>query len=47
MFNLLGQEVMNGSINNNIVNVNTITSGNYILEINDNNTVVSKRFIKR
>ena len=47
IFNLLGQEVIKGSINNNIVNVNTITSGNYILEINDNDTVVSKRFIKR
>ncbi|MPT35786.1 MAG: T9SS type A sorting domain-containing protein, partial [Flavobacterium sp.] len=47
IFNLLGQEVLNGSIRNNSIAISTIATGNYILEIQDNDTVSSKRFIKQ
>ncbi|WP_300568319.1 reprolysin-like metallopeptidase [Flavobacterium sp.] len=47
VYNLLGQTVMNGKINNGSIDVSNVNSGNYILEVSDNNTIVSKRFIKQ
>lgn len=45
-YNLLGQVVAQGKINNGIINVTNFKAGNYILEISDNETTVTKRFIK-
>lgn len=45
-YNVLGQVVAQGKINNGIINVTNFKSGNYILEISDNETTVTKRFIK-
>lgn len=47
MMNMLGQEVMKGKIQDGTVNVSSLTVGNYIVEISDNETVTVKRFIKK
>ncbi len=46
VYNLMGQTIFKGKINNGIIDVSNITSGNYILEISDNDSIISKRFIK-
>lgn len=46
VYNLLGQIIMNGKINNGTIDVSNITSGNYIIEISDNESIFTKRFIK-
>jgi chitodextrinase len=46
VYNLLGQTILDGKISQGTVDVSKINSGNYILEISDENTTVSKRFIK-
>jgi chitodextrinase len=45
-YNLLGQIVAEGKIYNGTINVTNFKSGNYILEVSDNETTVTKRFIK-
>nr|WP_248574823.1 GEVED domain-containing protein [Flavobacterium sp. H122] len=45
-YNLLGQVVAEGKINNGTINVTNFKAGNYILEVSDNETTVTKRFIK-
>jgi len=45
--NVLGQNVMNGSLENNSINVNNLDTGLYFLEINSNGKKGVKRFIKQ
>jgi len=45
--NMLGQEVMRGKIQDGTIAVSSLTDGNYIVEINDNENVTVKRFIKK
>lgn len=47
LVNLVGQEVLRGKIQNGTIDVSALTSGNYILEISDNDTVTIKRFVKK
>jgi chitodextrinase len=47
VYNLLGQTVINGKLSNGSVNVSSINTGNYILEITDKETTTIKRFIKQ
>lgn len=47
VYNLMGQTVANGKFNNGSIDISTIGSGNYILEISDNDNVTTKRFIKK
>lgn len=47
VYNLLGQTVLNGKFNNGAIDISNIGSGNYILEISDNDNVTTKRFIKK
>ena len=44
--NYLGQIVKSGNIENNVLNVTTLNSGIYILEVNDGQKSVTKKFIK-
>ncbi len=46
VINYLGQVVKTGSIENNILNVSNLNSGIYILEVNDGQKSVTKKFIK-
>jgi hypothetical protein len=43
---LMGQIMIKGNLNNGTIDVSNITSGNYILEISDNESIFTKRFIK-
>jgi len=47
VYNLMGQTVLSGKFNNSSIDISTIGSGNYILEISDNDNVTTKRFIKK
>ncbi|MEO8234979.1 MAG: GEVED domain-containing protein [Flavobacterium sp.] len=47
VYNLLGQTIMNGKISNGSIDVSNINSGNYILEISDNESTFTKRFVKQ
>ena len=44
--NYLGQVVKTGSIENNLINVSNLNAGIYILEVNDGQKSVTKKFIK-
>ena len=46
VINYLGQVVKTGSIENNLINVSNLNSGIYILEVNDGQKSVTKKFIK-
>jgi bacillolysin len=46
VINFLGQVVKTGSIENNVVNVSNLNAGIYILEVNDGQKTVTKKFIK-
>ena len=46
VYNLLGQTVLQGSLNNKGIDVSKINSGNYVLEVSDETSSVTKRFIK-
>jgi chitodextrinase len=47
VYNILGQSILNGKLNNGTIDVSNFNTGNYILEVNDNNIIVSKRFVKQ
>ena len=47
IYNLLGQTVKKGKIENNTINVETLEQGHYIIEIQSNDQIVTKRFIKK
>ena len=46
VFNMIGQTISEGRINNGTIDVSRLTNGNYIMEISDNGTSTTKRFIK-
>ncbi|OXA77828.1 secretion protein [Flavobacterium columnare] len=46
IYNLVGQIVLEGKINNEQINVTNCKAGNYILEVSDLHSTVTKRFIK-
>lgn len=46
IYNLMGQQIANGSIENNAVNVSALTPAIYIIEVTDGKSVGTKRFIK-
>ena len=47
VYNMLGQMVITGKLSNGTINVSNINTGNYIVEVNDNETITVKRFIKQ
>jgi chitodextrinase len=46
VYNVMGQTILDGKINNGTIDVSRLTNGNYIMEISDNGTSTTKRFIK-
>ena len=47
IINLLGQEIQNGKIENEIIPVSNISAGTYLLEVTSNGQTVVKKFIKK
>ena len=48
IFNMMGQELANGKIENEgTINVGTLTSGTYLIEVANENGTTTKRFIKQ
>jgi hypothetical protein len=43
---MLGQQIGNGKIENQSINVGSLTSGTYLIEVSNANGKSSKRFIK-
>ena len=46
VYNVMGQTILDGKINNGTIDVSRLTNGNYIMEISDNGNSTTKRFIK-
>ncbi|MFC7775082.1 reprolysin-like metallopeptidase [Flavobacterium sp. GCM10027622] len=46
VYNIMGQTILDGKINNGTIDVSRLTNGNYIMEISDNGNSTTKRFIK-
>ena len=46
IFNMMGQELGNGKIQNNSVNVSSLRTGSYLIEISNGSATATKRFIK-
>ncbi len=47
VYNLFGQEISNGKIENSIIPISDINSGIYLIEIISNEQSITKRFIKK
>jgi chitodextrinase len=47
IFNMMGQQVGKGKIENDSVNVSTLTAGTYLIQVSNENGATSKRFIKQ
>ena len=47
IYSLIGKVVLNGNISNSSIDISTLNSGNYIIEISDQNTITNKQFIKQ
>ncbi len=47
IFNLMGQQVANGQTSNNSVNVSSLSTGAYIIQISDSVSVGTKKFIRQ
>jgi chitodextrinase len=47
IFNMMGQELGKGKIENDSVNVSSLTSGTYLIEVSNEKGATSKRFIKQ
>jgi hypothetical protein len=47
IFNMMGQELGNGKIENQSINVGSLTTGTYLIEVSNENGATSKRFIKQ
>ncbi|WP_394758087.1 reprolysin-like metallopeptidase [Flavobacterium sp.] len=47
VYNLYGQTIKEGKISNGTIDVVNFKTGNYILEVTDNETTITKRFIKQ
>lgn len=45
VFDILGKQVINQTVNNNILNVTSLTSGVYILKISQNGNVTTKKLV--
>ena len=46
VYNMMGQEIIAGKIEENSVNVGDLKAGVYLIEINDGENIQTKRFIK-
>ena len=46
IFNMLGQELASGKIENDAVNVGPLASGTFLIEVTSGNSIATKRFIK-
>ena len=46
IFNLMGQVVANGTVSENSANIDSLTPGNYIIQISDESSIKTKQFIK-
>ena len=46
VFNFLGQKVNTGKVSENAINVSELSSGVYLLEVNDGQKTITKKFIK-
>ena len=47
IFNMMGQELGKGTIENESINVSSLTAGTYLIEVSNANGATSKRFIKQ
>lgn len=47
IFNMMGQELGNGTIENESVNVNNLSAGTYLIEVSNERGSLTKRFIKQ
>ena len=47
IFNMMGQELGNGKIENESINVGSLSVGTYLIEVSNANGSTSKRFIKQ
>ena len=47
IYNLMGQQVAAGKIENNEVHINALAAGAYIIEVSDENSSAAKRFVKK
>ncbi|MBN8640537.1 MAG: T9SS type A sorting domain-containing protein [Flavobacteriales bacterium] len=47
IFNMMGQELGNGKIENESVNVNNLSAGTYLIEVSNEKGSLTKRFIKQ
>ena len=47
IYNMLGQQLANGTIENEAINVETLTSGTYLIEVLNGEKAETKRFIKQ
>ncbi|SHI45688.1 reprolysin-like metallopeptidase [Flavobacterium terrae] len=46
VFNLMGQIILDGKIANGTIDVSRLSNGNYVIEVSNNGTSTTKRFIK-
>ena len=47
IYNMIGQEVKSGNLNQNEINVSNLGSGLYIFELNDGEKTITKKFVKK
>ena len=47
IYNMMGQELGKGKIENNVINVSSLSTGTYLLEVSNGTTSNTKRFIKQ
>ena len=47
IYNMLGQQLVNGTIENEAINVENLTSGTYLIEVSNEDKTTTKRFIKQ
>ena len=47
IYNLVGQEMKSGNLNQNTINVASFEKGVYIFEVNDGENTVTKKFVKK
>ena len=47
IYNLMGQQVATGKIENNEVHISALAAGAYIIEVSDENSSAVKRFVKK
>ena len=47
IFNMIGQEIGKGKIENDAINVGSLTAGTYLIQVSNENGSTSKRFIKQ